>query len=307
VAYFGTLVPHALGAKRLVYSLTTADFFAIFRDHAAPFGLLVRWPLPGLIVVAEAGYLAIRGAAPLMSLKEGVKGRPQFMSLLLVVGGGGIMVTYFAAQGLVFPWYVPLFAVPILCGVIALILSQLSERPRVSWACLLVIVLIPHGYEIGRTTVAAAGRPYLYERFEVLARVHTYLDIGAGLAAAMPDASMMAAEIGGLGETFPGHIYDGVGLVSPAALKHHPLRVPEQRRHAYIGAIPPGYVEEVRPELIVGMDEFVRAVLASPVRRDYTVRDTDIYVPADARVLPAGELWYSRSIKTLVRNDMARR
>lgn len=306
LAYFGTVIPHAIGAKRLVYTLTTADFFAIFRDHAAPFGLLVRWPLMSVIVLGAAAYLASRGAAPLMPLRESVK-QPQFISVLLVVGGLGIAVTYFVARGFVFPWYLPLFAVPIVCGVVALGLSRFGERPKISWACFLVIVLIPHGYEIGRTAVAAASRPYLYERFEVLARVHTYLDIGAGLAAAMPDASIMAAEIGGLGETFPGHIYDGVGIVSPAALKHHPLRVPEQRMLGYIGAIPPGYVEEIRPELIVGMDEFVRAVLASAVRRDYTVRSTDIYGPADARLLASGDLWYSRSIKTLVRNDLPQR
>ena len=50
------------------------------------------------------------------------------------------------------------------------------------------------------------------------------------------------------------------------------------------------------------------ALLGGPVRRDYTIRDTNIYRPADARVLPAGgDLWYSRSIKTLVRNDLVRR
>ncbi len=75
----------------------------------------------------------------------------------------------------------------------------------------------------------------------------------------------------------------------------------------YIGAIPPGYVEEVRPELIVGMDEFVRAVLASPVRSHYTIRRTDIYGPADALVLASDELWYSRFIQTLVRNDLPQR
>jgi len=306
LAYFGTLIPHAIGAKRLVYSLTTADFFAILSDHAAPFGLLFRWSVVSLVVLAAAAYFASRGAALLMPLREGVK-QPQFISVLLVVGGLGIALTYFVARGFVFPWYVPLFAVPIVCGVIALGLSQFSKRPEISWACLLVIVLIPHGYEIGRTTVAAAGRPYLYERFEVLARVRTYMDIGARLAAAMPNASIMAAEIGGLGETFPGHIYDGVGLVSPKALKYHPLRVPEQRMLGYIGAIPPGYVEEVRPELIVGMDEFVRAVLASPVRSHYTIRRTDIYGPADALVLASDELWYSRFIQTLVRNDLPQR
>ena len=74
----------------------------------------------------------------------------------------------------------------------------------------------------------------------------------------------MTSEIGGLGYAFQGYISDGVGIASPGALKYHPMAVPQERSDSSRGAIPPRFVRDRKPDLIVSYDIYAEAVTASP-------------------------------------------
>jgi hypothetical protein len=114
----------------------------------------------------------------------------------------------------------------------------------------------------------------------------------------------MSSEIGGLGYTFEGRVIDGVGLISPQALEHHPMRVPEQRSYGFIGAIPAGFVEESSPELIVALDIFVEELLRSEVASSYAVIREPVYIDEDLRFAPSPVVWWSRNLNILIRKDL---
>lgn len=89
-------------------------------------------------------------------------------------------------------------------------------------------------------------------------RVQRYLEIGNILYSLLPNDNLLTSEIGGLGYSFRGEIIDGVGLVSPEALKYHPMKVPQQRSSGGIGAIPAKMVGDLKPEIIVSYPIFVQ-------------------------------------------------
>lgn len=104
-------------------------------------------------------------------------------------------------------------------------------------------------------------------------RVSRYIEIGRELYDLCPDCILATSEIGGLGYSFKGRIYDAFGLGDPEALQFHPLSVPDQRQHYGTGAIPPKYVEYRNPDLIVSMPAFSEALRKSAVIKKYKSYD----------------------------------
>ena len=101
--------------------------------------------------------------------------------------------------------------------------------------------------------------------------------------------------------------FAGAAEMYRAALKHHPLAVPAERPAGFIGAVPVGFIEETRPELIVGMEIFLEAFLRSEVRREYVQIRGPIYVEQDLRIARSPILWGSRFMHTFIRRDAAER
>ena len=79
----------------------------------------------------------------------------------------------------------------------------------------------------------------------------------------------MTSEVGGLGDGFPGEILDGFGLMTSAALKYHPMKVPQERSSGLIGAIPVGFVREQHPDVIVSYLIFAEDVLRNAAALGY--------------------------------------
>jgi hypothetical protein len=92
----------------------------------------------------------------------------------------------------------------------------------------------------------------------------------------------MTSEIGALGHSFHGYVYDGLGLTNPDALKYHPMKVPQARHSGDVGAIPAGYVNEKHPDVIVSYDTFAEAVLRSSAMESYIDRAFPVFLPADS-------------------------
>ena len=100
-------------------------------------------------------------------------------------------------------------------------------------------------------------------------RVIRYRDIGAMLSKECSDCTLLTSEIGGLGFSFSGTVYDAFGLGDNQAVRFHPMKVPEERSTYYVGAIPVGYVEFRDPDLIVSMPVFSEAFRKSSLPSRY--------------------------------------
>lgn len=298
LAWFGTVIPHPVAAKTAVYDVAVSDTLRLlWHDTAsllplggAPLGLALGALALGILAVEAAR--AGRGKAP--------PGSGEAWSVLAI--GVVTLLAYVAFAGLVFPWYVPLVAVPLHAG-----LWGLALRGRFSPSRSVAVVLLTAPLLVGlaRTAIAASGRPELFAWFAENARVRRYLEVGAELGRRWPGATLVSSEIGALGFAFTGRLVDGAGLVSPEALKYHPMQVGAERAFGFVGAIPPGFVAEVRPELIVSLETFVEAFERSGPREAYRVERTPIYVAEDLARVPDAELWGSRSLNVYVRADLA--
>jgi hypothetical protein len=281
LAVFGSLVPHTVTAKSRVYDLTVGDAWTLLVQVAvpgtwAPVRTLFQWVCVPAVLVVVALALHALGRRDGRGARKAGDGDVTPV-VLLGAGAVGILVTYLVTRALVFPWYVPLFVVPGLVAVAALV--------RISAAI-------------------AADRPASYRYFAQNARVRTYRDLGARLYAAYPGARLLTSEVGGLGAGFPGEILDGAGLITPRALEYHPMTVPGQRSAVHLGSIPAAFVLEEKPELVVSMDIFAEDLLRGSWRDDYVLVREPLFVDADRAAGAPPVLWGSAAMNVFVRRDL---
>jgi hypothetical protein len=185
--------------------------------------------------------------------------------LILGIGGVTIAAVYVATRVLLFPWYVPLFAVPMTVFAWHSITQQFRR-----WGLAITLGLSLFVFaSLVQTLASSVGSPNWFQNFGMGGRVRAYQYIGEVLYRYFPDSALMTSEIGGLGYTFRGYIADGVGLISKEALKYHPLSIPDQRRHGADGAIPVGYIREVNPGLVVSYERFIDAFMMSDLVPNY--------------------------------------
>jgi hypothetical protein len=276
-------VPQTVRAKSVVYQLDMQQFtqqlFALlfgewilrgYRPAVAAYGLLA----PVVVVVAiDALGVSKKLKAPWMF--EGG----------LLVAGICILTAYGVRMIGLFPWYLPLFVVPI-------VFASLSAVQSGGWRRTLVVAgALPLWIQpLGVLVDATTGTP------RVLAanlRCGIYARIGADLARQLPPSSVvLAPEIGALGLTYPGPIFDALGLVSPGALAYHPVPYPQQRRNGMVGAIPRGLIPKVQPEAIVTMEDFGQPLHGTNELDNYDVSEYP---------LPDGGIWNSRNVRVYLR------
>ena len=298
--YFGTIVPHTVSAKSAVYALSMRESLVLLVDAAQQLFVLLFVEGVGIAVGLVLALLA--ASAIYKEAKDRGAVREDGGAVNLLLGGGALVALgYVSMRAVVFPWYVPLFAVPISFSVFGIVARW---RSPLAWTGLGVFTALTLGVALAGSTVASFGPTERYLFFASNARVRQYLEVGARLYERFPDATLMSSEIGGLGHAFKGRIVDGVGLVSPEALKHHPMKVPEQRSRGYLGAIPAAFVEESRPELVASLEIFVEEFGRSPVSREYVRIQEPIYVDEDRRPAGPRALWGSRHLNVYVRRDL---
>ncbi len=133
------------------------------------------------------------------------------------------------------------------------------------------------------------------DQFDI--RTIEYLAVGHSIYQECPTARLMSSEIGGLGEGFEGEILDAVGLATPAAIKYHPMRVPDERSSGDLGEIPTGFVSEMRPDVIVSYDVFAESLLKNPDRSTYT---EFVYPALPAAEMPRYRDWSKHRLHILV-------
>jgi hypothetical protein len=147
-------------------------------------------------------------------------------------------------------------------------------------------------------------QPAYYVEFAAGARVRKYRQVAAVLFEHFPHASLMTSEIGGLGYAFRGQVVDAAGLVSPAALRYHPLQTPQERSAEWLGAVPVGFVAEVRPGIIVSYAVLIEALLQSDVLHDYVHIREPVYLAEDVQRAGSAEFWGSEHLHIFIRKDL---
>jgi hypothetical protein len=250
---FGTVVPNTLKAKSIVYHVRMIDSMRGLELHTR-----------------QAFFLTLAVIALTLTRSRWRLTVPHVLFLC----GIFLDVLYIAHRTFIFPWYVPLTLTPIVLG----LLFANAPSPG-NWTPLFIaftaFMLLPLRMYPPEINAAIARQPWIdtSDIFDI--RTRQYLLIGDAIRTICPNARVLSSEIGGLGYGFKGRLLDGVGLATPSAIKYHPMRVPQDRDDGANGAIPPGFVVEMRPDVVVTYEMFSRAF-----RRDYdrSVFD-DLVVP----------------------------
>jgi acetamidase/formamidase len=134
--------------------------------------------------------------------------------------------------------------------------------------------------------------PASYPYFESGARARGLLDVGARILSQYGSGvRVLAPEIGALGFSFPGKVLDAAGLVTPAALRYHPLQVPGQRSAGFIGAAPASFIAETKPDVVVGLSIFFEEFLRSTADQEYRRSTVSPLVPSDRILHPDGRVF----------------
>lgn len=284
-------MPNTIRAKRLAY---TTNMLAV--SHFSFSG-------NRLLSLLDLSLFGVLCSFLLLSLWRGRRTfyQEHAQGLLLFTFGAGTWFVYVVSKTFVFEWYRPILLFPLACGAILLFVRQ-GNLLRAGMALSFVAIACFPGPLF--VLSAVLNKPWTVPAYSWYARVHTYQAIGAAVNDVCPDARLMSSEIGGLGASFHGYIYDGLGLTNPDALKFHPMRVPEERSSGAFGAIPVGYVMEKRPDVIVSYDQFGEAVLRSvAIRGAYFDRAFPPFLPIDSSAALLRTFQSIRNIHVLVKKN----
>ena len=298
--FFGTLIPHAAIAKSQLYSLSLARVASDLAVALVPFPAAMRafrGPIHGGWLVALLGLISFVVFRRTRESRFSVSLDPVFV---IALGSGvAVAVAYLWRHVFIHSWYPPVILLPAGLGLLGLLRWE-GSKTAIWLAALAIAPLLFPAYQ----TVAGAIHPEVMPWFPQVARARAYYYLGCDLERHFPGSTMVAAEIGGLGWGFSGPVRDGTGIASPSALRWHPMSVPTERSRGDIGAVPPGYVEQLHPELIVSHPHFLEAVFLSPIRKEYVRLSTPLFLADDARKMKRPQLWGASEIVILVRRDV---
>ncbi|HSB66952.1 MAG TPA: hypothetical protein VLD65_10255, partial [Anaerolineales bacterium] len=232
--FFRTLIPNTVTTKSIVYSLTNvaaAKYFIqkIF-DDLALLGMAIKisftqqiiyagfvlWVIVSFIFIFC--YKTFRQFMNRKSLDE-----VDLLGWLLLLWCLSIVSVYLYKRIFIFSWYDPLYAVPISLVMGFIIFNRQKKNLYPVMAIMLLPLMLGQISSLVQVGLGAFVDVRYAPEFLFSARVRNYLQVGRQLYEKYPQARLMTSEIGGIGYSFQGYIYDGVGLVSPEALKYHPI------------------------------------------------------------------------------------
>ncbi len=271
--YFGSPIANSTRAKSIVYSLSrgeaaiwcTESLLRVLPLEQA-FSLkkieLETSELLGLfafIMLSYFGYTRLRRKAPAASL----------VSLQAVAP----FMLYSFANPLMFPWYactfVPIATILALLGIFEI--SHCMASSRAALADLLALVLIVSFTISPLKSMWPSLSPPDSPNFSIQtpnaresSRTYQYANVARWLnERSTGNDRACISEIGAFGYFYHGRILDGLGLVSPEALRFHPVPF-SMRPGGEYGVIAPGVVKTYRPEFVVSLDIFAGALFADP-------------------------------------------
>lgn len=296
--YYGSFVPLPILAKlRPLYPIQAGE------TRALMLSLLREWTVPlspptALAAVVSLVVLALAVAGCVVPLRD----RPRTIlipaALLLLAGA------YAAGNPVLFPWYHPaLYALwlltlaaglPRLVGLSSRVRRALVSAPAVLPAvtvALLALALL--GAHLAVPGALVPGFP----RDAIRLRVLAYAQAGELLNRYGSGRSLAAPEIGALGYSFSGRVFDACALVTPEALPFIP-GPPEERQSPVLGTIGLAFIAAVEPDFVVTLECLAgRSLLEEPwFRERYRLV---------AEVPLAGPIWFdSDRVFVFARGDV---
>ncbi len=254
--YFGSPIATSVVAKNVVYIIPPGEAFRHFARHAAALvGLDLHGPRAAL---AAAGL----GAIWLLGIWRAARRSRDALTI------GSFAALYVAVFGLanrpMFRWYfVPLEPLYLVGLGAALHWFAGGARRAPAW--------LPRGLAAAAAAAALAGqlwslnlipddaRAWLapkrisMEREQLYARVAQELNESYALH---PGVTVATPEIGAFGYWSEARILDTTGLVSPQAITYYPIDASLSPECNY--AIAPRMIRDLRPELVVSLEVFIR-------------------------------------------------
>lgn len=288
--FYATIIPHSIIAKPQLYSITSASaladilFSSLPNISLPPFVNAVS--LITLIVVVC--WVMIRAIANGLTIDY---------SVLLYCLGVFILCVYIFGHSLLFSWYIPLYMLPITLSLISYLLKYPDNKIL---SILFTFLFFVSFVSISTTIYSSYYKPNYFVLFESGSRVKMYLSVGQIIKEDYPNANLLTSEIGGLGYSFTGKIFDAGGLASSDSLSFHPMNVPKERSSGNVGAIPPAYVRLVNPEIIISYDVFAEALLRDEVATHYNIISLPAYLPEDAKYSQSKTIWGSKYIRIYI-------
>jgi hypothetical protein len=298
--FFHTALPHSIVAKSIVYSIAWFIPAANMLFNSLPQSPLNN-SFVGITFISTI-IISVVLITTIAAIKE-QKENNIFWPILFCAWGFLVVGGYIIGHTLIVEWYKPLYTIPFLIA--CFLCSFTIDQPRkiIIRSLLIVICMVSIG-SMTRIFYSSLFNPGAFDLFETESRVKVYLKIGSILNDEYPNATLLTSEIGGLGYSFQGRILDAAGLASPAALEYHPMKVPEERASGNIGAIPPGYVKQYSPDLIVSYDYFAQALLNNEIIHQYNVILIPAFLPEDAIYSESKTIWGSRFVRIYIRKDI---
>jgi hypothetical protein len=291
---YGTLIPQAVIAKQIVYDLPRTEVI-----KNVVFSLLPREieSLPVWLIGLGACFLLFTTLNSI-SWKSLLDDDNEIWIISMGAGGTSIALAYIFRQVFLHNWYIPLFAIPLL-----FFFFGIPKAKRILHRIPIFVFLIVPLSILIQFSRGAIWTEHLPTR-ATGARVQRYLEVGVLLYGHLPDARLMTSEIGGLGYSFRGYILDGVGLITPDALKHHPIKVGRRRSDPGIGAIPAEFVNEEKPELIVTYPVFVEEFDNSSYTEMYQKLSMPAFSDTYQALIKENRIWGNKVLFVYIRNDL---
>lgn len=274
-AWFGSPLPHSIGAKRAAYVL--APFTALGELSRSTVEVIlppgapdaVQGLSPHAALAWEAGVPLLAGLLLAFLVRFGRRAlaRPEIAAAALFAGA--YLVAFTAGNPLVFPWYGPplVLTVAIVVGALA---GEAARGPGAARTAGLAGAVVLFA---GTLVRLALLQPYRTDDREEIYR-EAALRMNAS-----PTEIVLAPEIGALGFYTRARIWDSSGLVTPEALRFRGRAWREREAGEDAiggGTIPPGAIEAVRPDWVVALSRFLDPLLKrSPDTLDgYTLVST---------------------------------
>ena len=291
--YFQTIIPHSIVAKLVIYPLSYLDAF--LRIMASS---LFAMPNEGaqILFVKALLFTAINLLTGWTALKRAMILR-DIWTAFFYLSGLGIIVFYIAGRALLVEWYIPLYMTPIFVSLY--ISAHMTEHWKgIILKELLFFTIFLSVVFMIITCYSAFFNPSKYFLFEGGSRVKTYLHVGKTIDMEYPGARLLTSEIGGLGYSFSGEILDAAGLASSEVLKYYSEEMPE------FGGIPPEYVMQKKPEIIVTYDVFGQALSKHDIAKEYSVISVSAYLPEDEIYSKNKTIWGSQCLKIYIHKSL---
>lgn len=294
---FGTVIPQPAIAKGVVYQLSWSDSLSTWRSVFEVFFDPPR-EMPNS-QFQRATWLSFFLCLCAFVINRRYLSREIVGVSVMLWSFSALVIAGYITKGvLVFPWYVPLVLFPL--GTAASIVGAAVPlaKNRLLAACL-----------VGLTAYYPTWSLWGFYREELISnreleagRASRLLEIGLRINRCGTSYAVLASEIGAVGVGYTGIVRDGVGLVSPEALRYHPLRVGIERSAINEGVIPLKFVRAISPDVIVSLPGLIQVGAVDALREDYALIREPVFLGDDARVGSYRSIWGAEEVLILVRD-----